>query len=779
MKKIFASVETTAKWDTLKVSCDSTDEEYQFGGKGEIIYGTPDILWNYVAFLQEDQKIWNRGVYYDGSAIDTSKFIEKSETEGLIKNDGTVDTSEYITNDETTNPDKVLKLSKTSEDGTSSVSYIEGLNLTTDKAYLNLKTQQLDEDGEETQSSILAIDSAGNVVLRYTKEETEDEEAIYNNLMVGSNGATYNGSEIATKKDLENIEGVANMQFNIYLESEDPTSFVYPDWFDGDLDNPASSANDRFLQNGYWVIPQSESKEAVAEWFAEESKQTTLIFSETASITAYGSDIIGHVELVSNHAFDMVDGDEHNYVVYLDFTVNNGTFNSSLIIGTDDSSIESGDFSYSFIANSVSEPLIVNAWKTLDDEGNWDGTSYTAERDSNQSVEYWESYISAGNHEVKLNILDATTKVRINRYIMHCNQVLSISDGEPTVILGNELYENVPNAYFVVTCNIYGVPGVGYKVYADVSDVPSDYIINGDNGNIEVDINVEGEDSRVKMTVADSYESAAEAATVEVMELGGNYLAAAVYQSNNDTNSVVVNQEGVTIDIANTTDAVKQETSIVATDTLVTITSKDNNTSNNTFIEVGKGVDISSNKGVTLQSTDGSNTNIIGSNIELTNNDSVVIDINSDNTTAITTDLLTYNEREVATIDGESVTGTTYTKTQVDTLIEGISHFKTVIIQTSHEEIEDPQINTMYFEVLEEGGTASIWMWINASPYEGEEDYEWHKVGDTDIDFSDYATKEYVDEQLEPINEVLEYILGESSEGGAVPEEIEVPDWDD
>ncbi|MBO5003730.1 MAG: hypothetical protein J6D03_00385 [Clostridia bacterium] len=61
---MFSSVENLDLWDTLKVSSDSTDQNYQIGGTGEQIFGEPQIKYNYVVFIEKEKLIWNRGTFY-------------------------------------------------------------------------------------------------------------------------------------------------------------------------------------------------------------------------------------------------------------------------------------------------------------------------------------------------------------------------------------------------------------------------------------------------------------------------------------------------------------------------------------------------------------------------------------------------------------------------------------------------------------------------------------------------------------------------------------------
>ena len=64
LNKVFKYIETEELADTLKFSADEEDAGYRFGGKGSTTIGTPDILWENIAFIQDKKIIWTHGEFY-------------------------------------------------------------------------------------------------------------------------------------------------------------------------------------------------------------------------------------------------------------------------------------------------------------------------------------------------------------------------------------------------------------------------------------------------------------------------------------------------------------------------------------------------------------------------------------------------------------------------------------------------------------------------------------------------------------------------------------------
>lgn len=81
-KKLFASVATQEKWNTLKISTGVSDDHYVIG-EGEATAGVPDIEWNWVVFIQDVKKIWNRGIFYSDNEL-AKVSIDKEETGSLV-----------------------------------------------------------------------------------------------------------------------------------------------------------------------------------------------------------------------------------------------------------------------------------------------------------------------------------------------------------------------------------------------------------------------------------------------------------------------------------------------------------------------------------------------------------------------------------------------------------------------------------------------------------------------------------------------------------------------
>ena len=65
-------------WTTfseLKVSADKNNNTYKINNSGSAIYGTPDILWDDIVFIENEAYIWTHGkLYHDTSKIDKSEF---------------------------------------------------------------------------------------------------------------------------------------------------------------------------------------------------------------------------------------------------------------------------------------------------------------------------------------------------------------------------------------------------------------------------------------------------------------------------------------------------------------------------------------------------------------------------------------------------------------------------------------------------------------------------------------------------------------------------------
>ena len=96
LNKVFKYIETEEQAATLKFSADEQDAGYRLGGKGSTTIGTPDILWENIAFIQDKKIIWTHGEFY----ADTSAFSSLYKVRFLYA-DGTrnIETINHLVNE--------------------------------------------------------------------------------------------------------------------------------------------------------------------------------------------------------------------------------------------------------------------------------------------------------------------------------------------------------------------------------------------------------------------------------------------------------------------------------------------------------------------------------------------------------------------------------------------------------------------------------------------------------------------------------------------------------
>ena len=730
MKQLFSSVYSTAKWKSLKVAHDETNTDYQYGGEGEVIYGTPDIPWDRIVFLSETKQIWNKGVFYDGSTVDTSNFVingtNDNEVNIEVEAQKVVDTFKFGNKtgsfDETTTTDPKdpsITLPPTVE--YKGVTYYKSTIYEDETHYFPQNKYTLTEGPIDMllYGTVKMIISEGSI-----SDITYVEEGSTNTITVNSEGAFYDDREIATVDDIPDtsnfvINGTNEDEVNITVgETKSAESFHIS--IEGtDLGEVTYDEND--------------------VTYGDITYHATFEYN---GITYYKTSYLGEAPLyLPSSKYDLCEG-TIGYLMYTDETApvveESGLTVSNITYSGNGTTLKVVDGGFAFVNDDtiITEQAL---WNTLSE------------------------YVVNGNNDGEVNILvpgyksftvnDKTyTYNGMSEYSSFARyHVIEQNSGDDFVVLIGDFEINDGDSIVIYT----------QDDEFNLTEIESGTVTNITGGDQTISINEEG-----------AFYNDKEIATVDDIPDLSNYIEKSETEGlvkndgTIDENTYVVNGENdtdVTITRKVTEDALVKESDITATEDTITLTVKDNATANadentSTITLTKEGVEAVL-KSVNIEDYNGNYINISDNNIEISSTESNSIDIDNDGIRVTTGDeKFTYNNKEVATIDTNGNTGSVYTQTQVDNLIGAISHFNTVIIQTSHEEIEKPQINTMYFEVLEEGSDADIWMWINASPYEGEEDYEWHQVGTTDIDFSQYATKQYVDDLINQMGEILHTI---------------------
>lgn len=69
LNKFFKYIDNIATFNTLKVSNNENDTEYVIGD-GAPIFGTPEVLWENICFIEQERLIWTHGAFYNQDSYD-------------------------------------------------------------------------------------------------------------------------------------------------------------------------------------------------------------------------------------------------------------------------------------------------------------------------------------------------------------------------------------------------------------------------------------------------------------------------------------------------------------------------------------------------------------------------------------------------------------------------------------------------------------------------------------------------------------------------------------
>ena len=74
--KIFKYVETLEIFNTIKVSADKSDTLYVIGNSVSV-FGTPEILWEDICFIEDKHLIWTHGHFYNKDEYDKLNSLDE------------------------------------------------------------------------------------------------------------------------------------------------------------------------------------------------------------------------------------------------------------------------------------------------------------------------------------------------------------------------------------------------------------------------------------------------------------------------------------------------------------------------------------------------------------------------------------------------------------------------------------------------------------------------------------------------------------------------------
>lgn len=75
-----------------KVSASADNTKYTIGGTGEVLDGTPEVMYSQIVFIKDAQKIWTHAQFYEAQGGVKKVYLTQSEYDKLVT-DGEIDSS--------------------------------------------------------------------------------------------------------------------------------------------------------------------------------------------------------------------------------------------------------------------------------------------------------------------------------------------------------------------------------------------------------------------------------------------------------------------------------------------------------------------------------------------------------------------------------------------------------------------------------------------------------------------------------------------------------------